>query len=217
MKIASVKMIAAAATLVGLSGLAITAGPARAANPAGTQAHTVTSGAVPTDLSPRDLSTLPLANSHLTERERANLAVVLAQYHAAEGNSMDVPTFVENFAGDGVFTDVVAGQTYKGNTLGDVLYKMHHLFPDVHRDLKRITVSGDVISIELSIQGTFSGTLETPAGTVQPNGAKIDVPTADFWYLKDGKIEKFNCYVGYSDLWTQLGINIDWASAVAKG
>ena len=33
---------------------------------------------------------------------------------------------------------------------------------------------GDTVAIELSIQGTFLGPLETPAGIVQPTGARID-------------------------------------------
>ena len=46
-------------------------------------------------------------------------------------------------------------------------------------------------------------------------GAKIDVPTADFWYLRDGKVETFNCYVGYSAMFAQMGVMPDFASAVA--
>jgi hypothetical protein len=51
-----------------------------------------------------------------------------------------------------------------------------------------------MVAIELSIRGTFLGLLETPAGMVQPTGAKIDAPGADFWYLHDGKIERFDCF-----------------------
>ena len=91
---------------------------------------------------------------------------------------------------------------------------MGKLIPDVHRELHRVTVLGDVVAVELSIQGTFLGPLETPAGIVQPTGAKIDVPTADFWYLRDGKIETFNCYVGYSIMFAQMGVLPDFASAV---
>jgi hypothetical protein len=42
------------------------------------------------------------------------------------------------------------------------------------------------------------------------------VPTADFWYLHNGKVEKFNCFVGYSAWFPQMGVNWDWASAVGK-
>ncbi|MGW4906064.1 nuclear transport factor 2 family protein [Streptomyces sp. NPDC004270] len=108
---------------------------------------------------------------------------------------------------------MVPGVAYRGKALGDVLPYMANLFPDVHRDLKRITVNGDTISIELSIQGTFEGPLQSPAGTVKPNSAKIDAPTADFWYLHNGKVKTFNCFVGYSTMYQQMGVDWDWASA----
>jgi hypothetical protein len=47
-------------------------------------------------------------------------------------------------------------------------------------------VLGDVVAIEVSIRGTFLGPFETPAGVIQPPGTKINFPTADFWYARDG-------------------------------
>ena len=213
------KTIVTTAAVASLSGLAIAAAPSQAASPLGgsTQARAAGSPQAHAALSPRELAALPLTNRHLTAHEIANLAVVLNAYHDAEGHSLNVNAFINSFAKDGVFNDEVAGKTYRGKALGDVLTGMAAIFPDVHRDLKSITVSSDVISIELSIQGTFEGPLQTPAGTLKPNGAKIDAPTADFWYLHNGKIEKFDCYVGYTDMYAQMGVNLDWASAVAKG
>lgn len=210
MNLLSRKTITATAAIAVLGGLSIAAAPTQAASPA------AGSAAVRADLSPGDLSKLPLTDRHLTKHERANLAVVLRAYHVAEGDSLDVNAFVNSFAKDGVFNDVVAGQSYRGDALGGVPTYMANLFPDVHRDLKRITVNGDVVSIELAIQGTFEGPLQSPAGTVKPNGAKVDVPTADFWYLRNGKVEKFNCFVGYSKMYSDMGVNFDWASAVNK-
>lgn len=145
-----------------------------------------------------------------------NEAIVRRAYHAAEGSVLDVAGFVGSFAEDGVFNDVVGQASYQGEQLGEVVIRMAKLLPDVHRDLHRVTVLGDVVAVELSIQGTFLGPLETPAGIVQPTGAKIDVPTADFWYLRDGNIETFNCYVGYSIMFPQMGVQPDFASAVAE-
>jgi ketosteroid isomerase-like protein len=144
-----------------------------------------------------------------------NEAIVRRAYNAAEGNILDVAGFVGSFAEAGVFSDVVGQKTYQGEQIGDTVIWMANLLPDVHRELHRVTVLGDVVAVELSIQGTFEGPLETPAGLVQPTGAKIDVPTADFWYLRDGKIETFNCYVGYSVMFAQMGVMPDFASAVA--
>jgi hypothetical protein len=76
--------------------------------------------------------------------------------------------------------------SYRGEHLGDVVVWMGKLLPDVHRELHRVNVLGDVVAIELSIQGTFLGPFETPAGVIQPTGAKLDIPTADLWYVRDG-------------------------------
>lgn len=205
------KTIIATAAAATLTGLAVAAAPAQAASPVAQ-----VQGAAA--LTPSQLAALPLTNRHLTRHEIQNLAVVLGAYHDAEGDSLNVGAFVNSFTKGGVFNDEVAGKTYQGKALGDVLTNMVDIFPDVHRSLYSITVSENEISIELAIQGTFLKPAQTPAGTLKPNGAKIDAPTADFWYLdKDSKITKFDCYVGYTDMYAQMGVNLDWAAAVGKG
>jgi hypothetical protein len=53
---------------------------------------------------------------------------------------------------------------------------------------------------------TFLGPLVTPAGTIQPTGAKVDGPCADFWYLRDGKIVRFDCYIMFDTMRAQMGV-----------
>ena len=142
--------------------------------------------------------------------------VVRKAYHYAEGDVLNVQGFVDLFTEDGVFRDMVNGQEYRGEHLGDVLLWMTKFAPDIHRELRRVTVLGDVVAIELSIQGTFTKPFDTPAGPVQPTGGRLDIPTADFWYIRDGKISEFNCYVGVSVMLAQFGINPDFATAAAK-
>ncbi|MFE2960095.1 ester cyclase [Nocardia tengchongensis] len=142
-------------------------------------------------------------------------AVVRAAYRAAEGNVLDVQGFKDLFAEDGVFNNVVAGESYRGEHLGDLVVFMGQLAPDIHRNLHRFHVMGNLVAVELTIEGTFAGPFQTPAGTIQPTGAKLSIPTADFWYIEDGKIKEFNCYVGVSVMLAQLGIQPDFAGAVA--
>src|SRR6266487_5131183 len=145
-------------------------------------------------------------------------ALVRRAYHLAEGDVLDVQGFIDLFAEDGVFNGIggVSGQeSYRGEQLGDVVVWMGNLFPDVHRELHRVNVLGDVVAIEVSIRGTFLGPFETPAGVIQPTGAKLDIPTADFWYLRNGKVEVFDCHIAFTTLFAQLGILPDYASAVA--
>ena len=37
---------------------------------------------------------------------------------------------------------------------------------------------------------------------------------ADFWYVRDGKIQEFNCHIGVATMFAQLGVLPDFASAV---
>ncbi|MBS2539221.1 nuclear transport factor 2 family protein [Catenulispora sp. NF23] len=142
-------------------------------------------------------------------------AIVRAAYHAAEGGVLDVEGFKALFAEDGVFNNVVAGESYRGEHLGDLVAFMGQLAPDLHRDLRRFHVMGNIVAVELSIQGTVTGPFPTPAGVLPPSGAKLDIPTADFWYIEDGKVKEFNCYVGVSVMLAQLGVQPDFAGAVA--
>ena len=137
---------------------------------------------------------------------------------------LDVAGFVDAFAKDGVINLGHPGigptgpgkESYQGEHLGDLLHLIATFLPDVHRELHRVNVMGDTVCVELSIQGTFSRPLKTPAGIVQPTGAKIDAPGADFWYLRNGKIVRFDCYILVNAINAQMGINPDYASAVAK-
>jgi ketosteroid isomerase-like protein len=141
-------------------------------------------------------------------------AIVRHAYHTAEGNVMDVQGFIDLFAADGVINLGHAGQeyngagqqSYRGEQVGQLVVNIGKLYPDVHRELHRVNVLGDMIAVEVSIRGTFLGPLDTPSGTVQPTGAKVDVPTADFWYLRDGKIERFDCYVMVNTMLAQIGV-----------
>ena len=139
--------------------------------------------------------------------------IVRRAYRAAEGNVMDVQGFIDLFADDGVF-NAVGQESFRGEHLGDPVVSMGKLAPNVHRELHQVHVIGNVVAIELSIRGTFTGQFEPPAGVIQGNGAKLDIPCTDFWYVENGKIKRFDCYVSSSIMLKQIGIQPDFASAV---
>jgi hypothetical protein len=144
-----------------------------------------------------------------------NEEIVRAAYRTAEGDVLDLEGWRDAFTEDGVFNNIAAGESYSGGRLGDVVTYMANLAPDVHRELLRMHDTGtNLVVVELLIQGTFLGPLPTPAGPVAPTGAKLSIPTADFFYLRDGKIETFNCYISMNIMLAQMGINPDFASAV---
>src|ERR1700745_735912 len=104
-----------------------------------------------------------------------NETIVRNAYHTAEGNVLDIPGWVGSFTEDGVFHNVPGEESYRGEHLKDVFMTLAKMFPDVHRELYRVNVMGDVVAIELAIQGTFRGPLETPVGVIQPTGAEANI------------------------------------------
>src|SRR6266699_4830607 len=127
--------LAAAASLA----LAVGAAPSQAATPV--QSMKVSAG-----LSASDLSKLPLTNRHLTEREKANLAIVLQAYHDGEGDSLDPQGFMDLFAADGVLNGIgaVDGQdSLRGTQLSGLIVFLSQFLPAIPRQLKQITVHGD--------------------------------------------------------------------------
>ncbi|MFG1783836.1 ester cyclase [Rhodococcus oryzae] len=139
--------------------------------------------------------------------------VVRQAYRSAEGDVLDLQGFIDLFAEDGVIN--AGGNSYRGEHLGDMLVMLAETTPDIHRELHRVNALGDVVAVELSIQGTFSRPFESPAGVIQPTGAKLDFPGADFWYLENGKVKEFNCHVGVREMLAQMGVQPDYASAVS--
>ena len=135
---------------------------------------------------------------------------------ANDRNVLDIPGWIGSFTEDGVFNNVTAEESYRGEHLRDVVIAFGQMFPDVHRELHRVNVMGDVVAIELSIQGTFRGPMETPAGVIQPTGAKVNIPCADFFYMRNGKIERFDCYPALNIMLKQMGVPPDFASAVKR-
>jgi hypothetical protein len=145
----------------------------------------------------------------------SNEEIVRAAYHAAEGDVLDLAAWRGSFTEDGVFNNMSTGQSYTGERLDDVVTFMVGVFPDVHRELLRVNDLGDnIVAVELLIQGTFLGPFPTPLGPLAPNGAKTSTPTADFFYLRDGKIQTFNCYPSLNIRLAQMGVHPDFASAM---
>jgi predicted ester cyclase len=72
-------------------------------------------------------------------------------------------------------------------------------FPDMHRKLYDVFVQGDVVIVELSLNGTHKGPLELPKGIVPPSGRRMKAPCCDVFRLKNGKIQSFHCYPVVTD------------------
>jgi ketosteroid isomerase-like protein len=141
-----------------------------------------------------------------------NEQIIRDAYKIAE--EKDIPGWVAAFTEDGTFTDESIGVAYRGpDELGFTVENYARAFPDMHREIYRMYATGDVVVVQLALQGTHLGPLKLPAGTVRPTGRRMDAPCCDVFELSEGKIRRFDCYPSGSVVLTQLGV-IDNLSAV---
>ncbi len=118
----------------------------------------------------------------------------------------DISRFSSLFTDDGYFYDVSSGEKYYGDDITKFTRGLATAFPDIHRDLHDLYVTGDVVSVELSINGTHDGPLQLPTGTIPATGKKMQTPCSDIFHLKDGKVQSFHCYSAATIMLAQLGV-----------
>jgi len=134
-----------------------------------------------------------------------NEQIIRKAYQIAEDK--DLKGWVEAFTDDGTFTDYSIGVVFRGpDGLPEQVENYARAFPDMHRELYHLYVSGNIVVVQLALQGTHLGPLHLPAGTLGPTGKRMDAPCCDVFELVDGKIKRFDCYPEGSIILTQLGV-----------
>ena len=140
-----------------------------------------------------------------------NLAIVRDAYAIAE--SKDLEGWIGAFTADGEFTDNSVGVTYRGRALADPVRNYATAFSNMHRELYRFYVDGNIVVVQLALQGTHDGPLQLPFGELPATGKTMDAPCCDVFELESGKIKRFDCYPEGSVIFAQLGVltNLDAA------
>jgi ketosteroid isomerase-like protein len=136
----------------------------------------------------------------MTNNER----IIRDAYQTAE--MKDMAGWVASFTSDGIFVDQSLGITYRGPELARLVEINATAFPDMHRELYKFYVAGDVVVVELALQGTHQGPLHFPTGNIPATGKRMDAPCCDVFRLKEGKIQVFDCYPSGTVILTQLGV-----------
>ncbi|NGZ88135.1 nuclear transport factor 2 family protein [Duganella aceris] len=133
-----------------------------------------------------------------------NEQIIRELYQRAE--EQDTAGFMALFAPEGYFHDISAGQKYVGAEIGKTVDIYATAFPDMHRALEEVIVMGDVVVVQLSLNGTHNGPLVLPAGTIPATQQTIKTPCCDVFRLRDGKVMSFDCYTAATILFAQLGV-----------
>jgi hypothetical protein len=87
-----------------------------------------------------------------------NEQIVRQAYQIAEVKNLE--GWAAAFTEDGTFTDMSIGVTFRGpHGLPEPVENYARAFPDMHRELYQIYVSGDIVVVQLALQGTHHGPL----------------------------------------------------------
>jgi ketosteroid isomerase-like protein len=144
-----------------------------------------------------------------------NVAAVRNAYAVAEVK--DLEGWIDAFTPDGVFIDNSTGVTYRGRALADVVTNYGTAFPDMHRELYQFyaDVGGNVVVVQLALQGTHDGPFQLPFGELPATGKRMDAPCCDVFELENGKIKRFDCYPEGSIIFAQLGVLNNLSAALS--
>ena len=139
-----------------------------------------------------------------TEHMTSNEEFVRNAYAIAEVK--DIQGWIDCFVPDGVFIDNSVAVTYRGPDVSKPVEYYGAAFSDMHRELSDVYVSGDVVVVQLALQGTHDGALHLPFGVLPATGKRMNAPCCDVFKLADGKIVEFDCYPEGSVILSQLGV-----------
>jgi ketosteroid isomerase-like protein len=89
--------------------------------------------------------------------------------------------------------------------------------PDMHREIYTSWTLGDVVFVELALQGTHKGPLKMAEGVIPATGKRMDAPCFDVFRLVNGKIASFHCYPSGTVVLSQLGVFGNLEAAIVRG
>ncbi len=76
----------------------------------------------------------------------------------------------------------------------------------MHRELADLYFDGDVVVVQLSLNGTHQVGLPVGLGTLPVTGKEFRVPCIDVFNLEDGKVSAFDCRYAGTIMLAQLGV-----------
>src|SRR5437867_1638021 len=88
------------------------------------------------------------------------------------------------FTKNGYWWDVPAGVKYRGDEVARAADIYSAAFPDMHRELSDLHFDGDVVVVQLSLNGTHQGDLPMGLGTLPATGKEFHVPCIDVFHVE---------------------------------
>ena len=124
--------------------------------------------------------------------------------------------FGHSFTQNGYWWDVPAGVKYQGDDIARAANIYSAAFPDMHRELSHLYFDGEVVVVELTLNGTHRGDLPMGLGTLPATGKEFHIPCIDVFHIEDGKVSAFDCHYAGTIMLGQLGVLGDLEASLKK-
>jgi steroid delta-isomerase-like uncharacterized protein len=92
-----------------------------------------------------------------------------------------------------------------GDEIVEALQGWKAAMPDAHGTVDRATESGDRVVLEITWQGTQTGEMQTPEGTIPPSGKHQTTPSAFIFDYENGEIKESRHYFDMLAFLQQIG------------
>ena len=80
------------------------------------------------------------------------------------------------------------------------------VFPDATAKIHRTLASGDTVIQEITWEGTHSGPLTGPSGTIPPSGKGVAIRTCMLLSFAGNQVSELHQYVDAMGMMTQIGV-----------
>ena len=132
--------------------------------------------------------------------------ITIARENIEAGNAQDWPRFKATLADGVVYDEVGTGRKINGADQWVEAYQgWFQAFPDVQGKISNAFASGDTAIVELTWDGTQTGPLVGPAGTIPPSGKRQKTRATLVLTIDDGKIKEAHHYFDMLSLLQQIG------------
>jgi steroid delta-isomerase-like uncharacterized protein len=109
-------------------------------------------------------------------------------------------------APDLVYAETGTGRRVEGaDAYFEALTGWRDAVPDVTGTIRNVVASDDTVAQEIVWEGTHTGALQTPGGTLEPTGNHIRIDATAWYRFDDGLIQEVHHHLDLLTLLQQIG------------
>ena len=130
----------------------------------------------------------------------------LAQDLVAAFNADDWARFKAPLAADVAYEEIGTQRRVQGaDAYIQITQAWKEAFPDATGTIRNTVSSGNMVVQEVLWQGTQTGALPTPSGTLPPSGRRVMVPATVWLTFQGDQIQEVHHYIDVMGMLQQLG------------